>query len=84
MTRLLMIAALLACASAHAQEPARFDAQAALQRAQVGTYSARLTAKPAKVPTRGRKARPADFERMRCFADPAAPETIICRREGSP
>lgn len=77
----------LACAPAHAQERTPFSAQATLQRAQVGTYSARL-APPVRVelettaPARHPRVRASDFERtdtyLSCRVNPAEPKTVIC------
>ena len=87
--RTLLLCLGFLAASAHAEERPRFDAKATLQRARVGTYSARLappvrvSEKP-KAEQRERAARPSDFERMTCREDPAAPHTLLCEPKRIP
>lgn len=83
---LLAVTLLLSlCSRARATERAPFDAQATLQRAQVGTYSARLapTVKLTRREVR-RVARSADFDRLECRNDPNRPHLMICEPRRTP
>lgn len=85
MRTLMTTALLLLAASAHAGDRPPYSAQETLQRAQVGTYSPRLAVRK---PHPGQKRRvaavPADFERVRCAEDPAAPRTLLCEPRRAP
>lgn len=82
----LVIAHACTATPAHAGEPARFDARATLQRAQVGHYSARAQP-PLKVAVQARKPsrdRPQRFERLVCKPDTVRPEIFTCDFKKAP
>lgn len=87
MRALLLCLGLLA-ASAHAGERPRFDAQASVQRAGVGTYSTTLA--PARRVIVHRRLpipadpKPSDFERLECRDDPNRPHLLICEPRKNP
>lgn len=86
--RALLLALAILATSAHAGERPRFDADATLRKAQVGTYSTRLA--PARRVLVHRQLpipenpTPADFERLECRDDPNRPYLLICEPRKNP
>lgn len=83
--RYLILAVLLPLATAtHAEEPPRYNAQATIQRAQVGSYSPRLAPPVRVAPDSKAKADPGRYDRkLVCRIDPSRPlgRDLICEKQ---